>query len=79
MTRTMLRTLKGAGLTLACGTGACAAAVAAIRSKRAASPVKVMMPGGSLTVAWAPGEDIRMIGSATHVFRGEIDLDALAA
>ena len=46
---------RGAGLTRACGTGACATAVAAIASKRAASPVKVTMKGGSLTIAWAPG------------------------
>jgi diaminopimelate epimerase len=69
---------RGAGLTLACGTGACATAVAAIRSKRASSPVKVTMPGGSLTIAWKPGEPIRMRGGATHVFEGELDLDALA-
>jgi len=68
---------RGAGLTLACGTGACATAVAAIKSKRATSPVKVTMPGGSLTVSWAPGEQIRMRGSATHVFSGELDLEAL--
>jgi len=68
---------RGAGLTLACGTGACATAVAAIRTKRASSPVKVSMPGGSLTIAWAPGESIRMRGSATHVFSGELDLEAL--
>ena len=68
---------RGAGLTLACGTGACATAVAAIRTKRASSPVKVSMPGGSLTIAWAPGEPIRMRGSATHVFSGELDLEAL--
>jgi diaminopimelate epimerase len=68
---------RGAGQTLACGTGACATAVAAIRSKRANSPVKVIMPGGSLTIAWAPGEPIRMRGSATHVFSGELDLGAL--
>ncbi|MEO6198779.1 MAG: diaminopimelate epimerase [Sphingomicrobium sp.] len=68
---------RGAGLTLACGTGACAAAVAAIRSKRVQSPVHVAMPGGSLTIAWAPGEPIRMRGSATHVFEGELDLEAL--
>ena len=68
---------RGAGLTLACGTGACATAVAAIRTKRATSPVKVTMPGGSLTIGWAPGEPIRMRGSATHVFRGEMDLEAL--
>jgi diaminopimelate epimerase len=69
---------RGAGLTLACGTGACATAVAAIRSKRASSPVTVTMPGGSLTISWEPGGPIRMRGSATHVFEGELDLDALA-
>jgi diaminopimelate epimerase len=69
---------RGAGLTLACGTGACATAVAAIRSKRVSSPVMVSMPGGSLTIAWEPGQPIRMRGSATHVFEGELDLDALA-
>jgi diaminopimelate epimerase len=68
---------RGAGLTLACGTGACATAVAAIASKRAESPVTVTMPGGSLTIAWQPGEPIRMRGAATHVFSGEVDLGAL--
>ena len=69
---------RGAGLTRACGTGACATAVAAIRSKRVQSPIAVTMPGGSLTIAWAPGEPIRMRGAATYVFKGEIDLEALA-
>jgi diaminopimelate epimerase len=69
---------RGAGLTLACGTGACATAVAAIKSKRADSPVKVAMPGGSLTISWEPGQPIRMRGTATHVFSGELDLEALA-
>ena len=69
---------RGAGATLACGTGACATAVAAIVSKRATSPVRVTMPGGSLTISWAPGETIRMRGPATHVFTGELDLEALA-
>ncbi|MEO8547957.1 MAG: diaminopimelate epimerase [Sphingomicrobium sp.] len=68
---------RGAGLTLACGTGACATAVAAIASKRATSPVTVTMPGGRLTIAWAPGEPVRMRGAATHVFKGEIDLEKL--
>jgi diaminopimelate epimerase len=68
---------RGAGLTPACGTGACATAVAAIRSKRASSPVKVTMPGGSLTIAWEPGQPIRMRGRATHVFSGELDLETL--
>src|SRR3954467_7188876 len=60
-----LRTFeRGAGETLACGTGACASAVAAILTKRAQSPVTVEMTGGSLTVSWAPGEQIRMRGAA---------------
>jgi diaminopimelate epimerase len=68
---------RGAGLTLACGTGACATAVAAIKRKYVGSPVKVTMPGGSLTISWSRGEPIRMRGSATHVFSGELDLEAL--
>ena len=73
-----LRTFeRGAGQTAACGTGACATAVAAIATKRAASPVHVDMKGGSLIIAWAPGEPIRMRGTATHVYSGELDLDAL--
>jgi len=76
--RLKLRTFeRGAGETRACGTGACASAVAAIVTRRAQSPVTVEMTGGTLTVAWAPGEPIRMRGTATHVFEGELDLDAL--
>jgi len=76
--RLKLRTFeRGVGETLACGTGACASAVAAIASKRAQSPVRVDMTGGSLTISWAPGEPIQMRGSATHVFEGELDLEAL--
>ena len=63
---------RGAGLTLACGTGACATAVAAIRRKLVQSPVEVRLPGGDLTIAWAPGGTIRMSGPATHVFTGEL-------
>lgn len=76
--RLKLRTFeRGAGETLACGTGACASAVAAIATRRAQSPVRVDMTGGSLTVDWAPGRSIRMRGAATHVFSGELDLKAL--
>ncbi|MEY4269007.1 MAG: hypothetical protein RLZZ58_223 [Pseudomonadota bacterium] len=64
---------RGVGLTRACGTGACATAVAAIRSGRAASPVRVSLPGGDLTIAWAEGEAIHMTGPATRVFEGETD------
>jgi diaminopimelate epimerase len=69
---------RGAGLTLACGTGACATAVAAIKARRVTSPVKVTMPGGSLMIAWEPGQQIRMRGAATHVFEGDLDLEALS-
>ena len=76
--RLKLRTFeRGAGETLACGTGAGASAVGAIATRRAPSPVRVDMTGGSLTITWAPGEPIRMRGAATHVFSGELDLDAL--
>jgi diaminopimelate epimerase len=76
--RLKLRTFeRGAGETLACGTGACASAVAAIATRRAQSPVRVDMTGGSLTIEWAPGQPIRMRGAATHVFSGELDLEAL--
>jgi diaminopimelate epimerase len=76
--RVKLRTFeRGAGETLACGTGACATAVAAIATRRAQSPVEVIMTGGSLKISWAPGQPIRMRGAATHVFSGELDLEAL--
>ena len=70
-----LRTFeRGAGLTRACGTGACATAIAAIRARLVSSPATVHMAGGSLTISWAPGEPVRMLGPATHVFKGFIDL-----
>jgi diaminopimelate epimerase len=76
--RLKLRTFeRGSGETLACGTGACASAVAAIATKRAESPVTVDMTGGSLIISWAPGEPIHMRGAATLVFEGELDLEAL--
>jgi len=65
---------RGAGLTLACGTGACATAVAAIRRKLVSSPVEVRLPGGSLTIAWAPGGSISMSGPAALAFTGEVEL-----
>lgn len=62
---------RGAGLTQACGTGACATAVAAIRRGLVTSPVEVRLPGGSLSIDWAPGRPIVMTGAAVHVFSGE--------
>lgn len=68
---------RGAGLTRACGTGACATAVAAIRRKLVENDVIVHLPGGDLEIGWQPGSSIRMTGSASHVFSAEIDLEAL--
>ena len=65
---------RGAGLTRACGTGACATAVAALSRKLVESPVEVRLPGGPLSVAWAPGGTIRMSGPAVHVYDGEMAL-----
>ena len=63
---------RGAGLTAACGTGACATAAAAIRARTIGGPVEVRLLGGSLTIDWTPGGTIRMSGPATHVFSGEL-------
>ena len=65
---------RGVGLTDACGTGACATAVAAIRAGLVDTPVQVMLPGGPLTIDWAPGRAITMTGPATHVFTAETEL-----
>jgi diaminopimelate epimerase len=69
---------RGAGETLACGTGACAAAVAGIRRGLLDSPVRVDARGGILTIEW-DGQALRMRGTATTVFHGQVDIDALAA
>ncbi|HEY0116628.1 MAG TPA: diaminopimelate epimerase [Allosphingosinicella sp.] len=65
---------RGAGLTPACGTGACATAVAAISRKLLPSPVEVRQTGGAILVHWSPGENVRMTGPAVHVFTGELTL-----
>lgn len=61
---------RGAGPTLACGSGACAAAVAALRLGYVKSPVAVEMPGGTLRVAWQPGQEVRLCGPARLCFVG---------
>jgi diaminopimelate epimerase len=66
---------RGVGETRACGTGACATAVAAIRAGKVSSPVTVSLPGGDLIIDWTDGEAIRMEGPATHVFTGQADWD----
>ena len=67
---------RGAGETLSCGTGACAAAVTAIEQKRVASPVRVETRGGTLTIAWAGGDNpVIMKGPAQAVFEGTLELE----
>lgn len=63
---------RGAGLTRACGTGACATAVAAIRRGLAQSPVRVTLPGGDLMIAWEQDGTILMSGPAAESFRGTL-------
>jgi len=67
---------RGAGETLACGTGACAAVVSGIRRGLLDSPVRVRTRGGALTVAWQGGDNaVRMKGPARTVFTGSIELE----
>ena len=66
---------RGAGETLACGSGACAAAVAGILRGLLDSPVRVVTRGGTLTVAWAGGDNaVRMKGPAAAVFEGTMEI-----
>lgn len=66
---------RGAGETLACGTGACAAVVAGIRRGLLESPVRVTTRGGDLTIAWGgEARPVMMTGPAVTVFSGEIEL-----
>ncbi|MDQ5878268.1 MAG: diaminopimelate epimerase [Pseudomonadota bacterium] len=66
---------RGAGETLACGTGACAAVVAGISRGLVDSPVRVETRGGELNIAWGgAGEPVLMTGPAVTVFSGEIEL-----
>jgi len=66
---------RGVGLTQACGTGACATAVAAIKRNLVTTPVKIDLPGGPLSISWKESESIKMHGPATYVFSGEADWD----
>ncbi|MEY8389777.1 diaminopimelate epimerase [Lachnospiraceae bacterium 45-W7] len=66
---------RGSGETLACGTGACAAAVAAILNKKTAKETTVLLPGGELKIAWEGADaPVYMTGPAVTVFDGEIEL-----
>jgi diaminopimelate epimerase len=67
---------RGAGETLACGSGACAAAVAGVRMGLLDAPVRVQARGGTLRIDWQdrPGAHVRMSGPAEKVYDGEIDI-----
>ena len=69
---------RGAGETLACGTGACAAVVAGIRLGLLDSSVQVDTRGGQLHIQWqGMGQPVLMTGPAVTVFEGEITLPPL--
>ncbi len=66
---------RGAGETLACGTGACAAVAAGVIRGLLDSPVRVATRGGELTIAWGgPGQPVLMTGPAVTVFDSEIEI-----
>lgn len=61
---------RGSGVTLACGTGACASLVAAALTGRASRRARVRLPGGDLDIEWADDGHVYMTGPAVEVFRG---------
>lgn len=75
----LLRTWeRGAGLTLACGSAACAAAVCASRKKLTGRKVDVTLPGGRLAIEWAANNHILMTGPVEFEYEGAIDFSKLA-
>ena len=69
---------RGAGLTKACGSAACAAAVSAARIKLTDRVVTVTLPGGQLSIEWTPADRILMTGPVEDEFNGRLDLATLA-
>src|SRR5215831_18870717 len=71
---------RGAGLTKACGSAACATAVAAARLKRANRCVEITLPGGKLAIEWREGDDhVLMTGTAAFEYEGQFDPTLFAA
>jgi diaminopimelate epimerase len=69
---------RGVGITMACGTGACATAVASFRRALSGRKVEIVLDGGTLEIELRERDDhILMTGPASEVFRGELDLEAL--
>lgn len=69
---------RGSGLTLACGSGACAACAVAISKGLVDSPVKVHMDGGDLEIKWDGSNSMTMSGPAKIVYEGKVDLKSIA-
>ncbi len=65
---------RGVGLTLACGSAACAAVVAGVRREITSRNVQVDVPGGSLQVEWPQDGEVRMSGGVAYVFEGQIEI-----
>lgn len=65
---------RGVGETMACGTGACAVAVANRISVKGSGPQRVHLPGGTLTIDWDGSGDVFLTGPAREVFRGTIGI-----
>ncbi len=63
---------RGVGETMACGTGACAVAVASQMVRQTAADVDIDVPGGRLRVSWRPGENVLLTGPAETSFTGEL-------
>lgn len=70
---------RGVGITKACGTGACATAIAAMRRGLVQRKVDVVLDGGTLTIEWTADDHILMTGPATLAYLGDVDLAALVA
>ena len=69
---------RGSGITMACGTGACATAVAAALTGKAGRESQIVMDGGTLSIEWRESDNhVYMTGPATFVFDGEIELAKL--
>jgi diaminopimelate epimerase len=66
---------RGVGETRACGTGACAAAVAGVLTGKLSERIKISLPGGKVKISWAgPGQPLHMLGPACLVYEGNIDI-----
>ena len=65
---------RGSGITMACGTGACATAVAAAQTRRCPRQSDIVMDGGTLSIDWRPDNHVYMTGPAAFAFEGEVEL-----